>query len=82
MSLVDGEEIFEEIRPGSGEKKVDFVWGKGVDESIPPVVVNLAVGQEERRRWRKLSLSKASTRIGVNKGALWRPGRGALIACF
>lgn len=57
MSLVDGEEIFEEIRPGTGEKKVDFVWGKGVDESIPPV--DLVVEQEERKRWRKLSLSKA-----------------------
>lgn len=57
MSLADGEEIFEEIRPGNGERKVDFVWGKGVDESIPPA--DLAAGQEERKRWRKLSLSKA-----------------------
>lgn len=57
MSLVDGDEIFEEIRPESGEKKVDFIWGKGVDESIPPV--DLAIGQDQRRRWRKLSLSKA-----------------------
>ena len=58
MSLVDGEEIFEEIRPGSGEKKVDFVWGKGVDKSIPPVD-HLAIGQDQKSRWRKLSLSKA-----------------------
>ena len=54
MSLVDGEEIFEEIRPGNGEKKVDFVWGKGVDGFIPPVAPS--AGQEERKRWRKLSI--------------------------
>lgn len=54
MSLVDGEEIFEEIRPRpDGERKVDFVWGKGVDGFIPPV--EPTEGQEERKRLRKLS---------------------------
>lgn len=53
LSLVDGEEIFEEIRPGNGERKVDFVWGKGVDGFIPPL--DFTAEQEEGKRWRKLS---------------------------
>jgi hypothetical protein len=51
--MTDGEEDFEEIFHREGERRVDFVWGKGVDGFIPPIEV--AEGQEGRKRWRKLS---------------------------
>lgn len=51
--MVDGEEDFKEIHPQEGEKRVDFVWGKGVDEFIP--AVKFGAKQEGRKRWRKIS---------------------------
>lgn len=53
LSMVDGGEDFEEIHPQEGEKRVDFVWGKGVDEFIPPV--KFESDQEGRKGSRKIS---------------------------
>lgn len=50
--MVDGEEDFEEIIRRAGERRVDFVWGKGVDDFIPSFE---AEEQEGKKGWRKLS---------------------------
>ena len=57
VSMVDGEEKFEEIYPRAGERRVDFVWGKGVDGFIPPVELEAEPGRRKSRR----KLSKESS---------------------
>jgi hypothetical protein len=47
--MIDGEENFKEVPQQEGERRVDFVWGNGVDGFIPPVEFE----EEEQRRNKK-----------------------------